>query len=263
MASELDQIYNILKTIWDIFKWTWWAFLFGWLMILKVRWKKWPIEAEIIEKRGNNLIKTNDRAGKYSDPFTNITGYKLMKSKDTIPVVNYDWILHNSFKPTNFFERLVNILRGNTGTIFFFKYGTKQYKPIIIKNGTNTKKVLQEIKDNEGNSSMIYVYEQFDPRHHLGALDFEVVDWDNMNFMVQEQRASIMRRQKQGEWMKQFVIPIVIIGASVIFGIVMIKYGYDYAISLKGTTSSQNQQATTTKATTPNIPIISDILPGQ
>jgi len=260
MASGLDTVYNIIMTFWEIIKWTWWLFICAWLFYLKVRWENWPLDAVIIEKRGNNLIRTNDRAGKYTDAYTNITGYRLMKAKDTIPVVNFEWILHYSFKPTNIFERFVHILRGDSGSIFFFKYGTKQYKPIYIKNNKERKRILQEIKDKEGNPIFINIYEQFDPRKHLGALDFEVVDWDNMNFMIQEQRASIMRRQKQGEWVKQILIPMVIIGASVILSIVMIKYGYDYAINLK---SSSSINPVEEKATTPNIPFIGDIIPGK
>lgn len=261
MASGIDTIFEIITTFWNVLKWTWWLFIAGWLGFLKVKWKAWPLDAVIIEKRGNNLIRTNDRAGKYTDPYTSITGYKLMKAKDTIPVINFEWILHYAYKPTNFFERLVNILRGNAGSIFFFKYGTKQYKPIYIKRNGISVRNLQEIKDKDGNPIFINIYEQFDPRKHLGALDFEVVDWDNMNFMIQEQRASIMRRQKQSEWLKGFLVPILIVGATVIFSIVMIKYGYDFAINLKGGTPSNTQADK--PATAPNIPIISDIFPGQ
>jgi hypothetical protein len=264
MATGLDTIYEIILTFWDVIKWTWWLFIVVWLIVLKVKWKNWPLDAVIIEKRGNNLIRTNDRAGKYSDPYTNITGYRLMKAKDTIPVLNFEWILHYSYKPTNLFERLVHLLRGNVGSVFFFKYGTKQYKPIYIQKNRESKRILQEMKDKDGNPIFINIYEQFDPRRHLGALDFEVVDWDNMNFMVQEQRASILRRQKQGEWVKQFLIPILIIGASIIFCIIMIKYGYDFAINLKSSGTSNNQPDAEKPATVPNIPIISDILnPGQ
>ena len=35
-----------------------------------------------------NHIKTNDRVGKYIDKYTGLIGYKFMKTKDTIPVVD-------------------------------------------------------------------------------------------------------------------------------------------------------------------------------
>jgi hypothetical protein len=263
MASTLDTVFNIITTIWDVFKWTWWLFIVGWLVALKVKWKSWPLEAIIIEKRGNNLVKTNDRAGKYSDKFTNITGYRLLKAKETIPVINFEWILHNNYKATSLLEKFVHMLRGDAGTIFFFKYGTKQYKPVYIKNNQKSKRLLNELKDKDGNSVIIKVYEQFDPRRHLGALDFEVVDWDNMNFMVQEQRASIIRRQKQGEWVKQYLIPILIIGATIIFCIIMIKYGYDFAMDLKTSSTSNNNPPAEQPATVPKIPIIGDLIPGK
>ena len=75
--------------------------------------------------------------------------------------------------------------------------------------------------------------EQFDPRKHLGALDFQVIDWDNMNFLVQEQRQTYERRQKQKGFWKEVVIPLVIIVMSALVSIIMIKFSYDYAVALK------------------------------
>ncbi len=79
--ATLDIIFNAFMTFWDILKWTWWILFIGWMFFLKVKWKNFPLEAIIIEKRGDNLIKTNDRLGKYTDPFTSVTGYRLLKSK--------------------------------------------------------------------------------------------------------------------------------------------------------------------------------------
>lgn len=235
--------------------------LYGWPFILliiiiafKIKWRNWPVEVIIIEKRGNNLIKTNDRAGKYVDNYTGLTGYRLQKNKETIPIVNYEWVMHNVAKHTTIFDRFVHLLRGDIGTLFLFKYGAKQYKPIWITQNSQRKEVLKEIRDANNQPILISIYEQFDPRKHLGALDFQVIDWDNMNFLVQEQRASFERRQKKKDFLKQVLIPL---AALVIVGlvcIIMIKFSYDYAIAMKGAT-------VTAPAKSPDIPIISNIIP--
>ena len=157
------------STLTIILQWSEYILLYGWplilalwFIILKIVHKKWPVEAIIIEKRGENLIKTNDRAGKYYDSFTGITGYKLQKSKDTVPVINYDWVLHNVVKPTTLFEKLNKFLRPDIGTLFLFRYGSKQYKPIKIAVKGNIKTNYQEVKDEEGNPVYISVYQQFE-----------------------------------------------------------------------------------------------------
>lgn len=257
MASGLESVMDIFQTIKFILVWFWWAILLVWVGFLKFKWKNWPIEAVIIEKRGENLIKTNDRCGRYKDPYTGMTGYKLMKSKDSVPVVDFNIVLHNNAIHTNMLERFVNLIRGNSGTIFLFRYGSKQYKPIRINQ---TGKVhLEEVKDKDGNPVMINMYKPLDPRNVLGVLDFEVVDWDNMNQMVQEWKATIERRQKSKEFWKQIVIPAIIIGATVIFSIVMIKFGYDFAMNLKGSSAPAPADKPAEK---PNIPIINDVIPG-
>jgi len=257
--STFIETFDIVKTI---FLYGWPFFILIWLFALKIRWKNWPVDVVIIEKRGDNLIKTNDRAGKYTDPYTKVTGYRLQKSKDSIPVVNYDWVLHNVPLATTFFERIVNIIRPNIGTLFFFRYGSKQYKPIKIGEGKDVKEVFQEMKDKEGNLIYTKIYQQFDPRDKLGALDFEVVDWDNMNFMVQEQRASMERRQKKGEFLKQILIPLGIIAVAALVCIIMIKFSYDYAIQMKNTNPGSYAPPQNTPAEAPNIPVISDLIPG-
>ena len=239
--------------------WFWWLIIICIALWMKQRYKNWPVEAIIIEKRGSNLIKTNDRAGRYVDPYTGDTGYKLQKTGDTVPVLNYDWVLHNISAPTTIFDRIVNLLRGNIGTIFLFKYGSRQYKPVSIKENGKSKIVYQEVKDDKGNSIWINVYQPFDPRDKMGALDFEVVDWDNMNFMVNEQRASIMRRQKKSEFLMKYVIPLAIIGASVIVCIIMMKFSYDASVNMPSPSAAPVVQG---PATVPNIPIISSVMPG-
>lgn len=257
---------DLITQAWEIIKFIllyfWWAILLLWVFILKIRYKKWPIDVVIIEKREKNLIKTNDRAGRYVDPYTGITGYRLQKAKDTIPIINYDWALHNAAVATTVTERIVNLLRGNVGTLFLFRYGSKQYKPLktMVKGTLKTEYI--EIKDEKDQPVYIKIYQPFDPRDKLGILDFEVVDWDNMNFMVQEQRASVERRKKKGEWLKQIIVPIALMAITAIVCIIMIKFGYDYA------TNMASAKATPEKAEPPNIPVIGDILnpsqnPGQ
>ena len=251
----IDTIFQSFETVWLIFLYGWPFMLLVWIFILKMRWKAWPVDVVLIEKRGNNLVKTNDRAGKYEDPYTQMTGYRLQKAKDTIPVVNYDWVLHNVAVNTTLFERFVNLIRGNIGTLFLFRYGSKQYKPIVIKiRGQSTQK-LTEVKDKDGKPILVNIYEQFDPRIYLGALEFEVVDWDNMNFMVQEQRASFERRKRKGEFLKQILIPLGAMAIAALVSILMIKFSYDYAIAMRGAAPPQ-------AAEQPNIPVVSDIVPG-
>lgn len=255
----LDTITQIIETLKFILIWFWWALILLWVGYCKVRWKNWPIEAIIYEKRGDNLVKTNDRAGRYIDPYTKITGYKLQKAGDTIPVVNFDAVLHNNAKHTTLFERFVNLIRGNAGTIHLFRYGSKQYKPIKISLPQGGEKMeWKEVIGEDGQPVIIAVYKQLDPRSVLGSLDFEVVDWDNMNQMVLEWKASIERRQKSKEFWKQIVIPAIIIAATVIFSIVMIKFGYDYAVNIKGA----SPKPANAPAEKPNIPVIGDLLPG-
>ena len=258
--SVIAFISEAFTTIKIIFLYGWPFILLAWIFILKNKWKNWPVEAIIIEKRGDNLIKTSDRAGKYIDPYTKMTGYRLQKSKDSIPVVNYDWVLHHVPVATTFFERIVNLIRPNIGTLFFFRYGSKQYKPIKIREEKNVKITYQEFKDKDGNPIYNQIYQQFDPRDKLGALDFEVVDWDNMNFMVQEQRASMERRQKKGEFLKQILIPLGLMLVAALVCIIMIKFSYDYALEFKN--SNPSSYSTPSPAEVPNIPIINDLVPG-
>ena len=221
------------KTLQLIFTYGWPFILLIVIFIQKSSWKKWPIEAVIIEKRGDNLIKTNDRVGRFFDKTTDQTFYKLKSTGDTIPVYNFDWVLHNNAVSTNFLEKYISMLRGNAGTVFLFKYGSKQYKPINVGEG-NLERKFAPVKNDRGESVYSYQYVQVDPRDQVGALDFEVIDWDNMNFMVQEQRASIVRRQKKGEFWKQTLVPLAIIAGSVVVSIFILKFSLDAGHSLQG-----------------------------
>jgi len=229
--SAITVINSIFSTIGTILFYGWIPFLIIGLYALKKRWERFPLEAVIYEKKGDNLIKTNDRIGKRFEKDTGITYSQFLVSKDTVPMLNYDCILHTANKHTNFLEKFINLLRPTAGTVFFFRYGSKQYKPIKNKFNEDGLKLTQ-LKDKDGQSIFQYIYQQFDPRVSIGCLEFEVVDWDNMNFMVQEQRSSIVRRAKRGEFWAKTLIPIIIIGACVVIGIFILKFSADAGANL-------------------------------
>jgi hypothetical protein len=258
--AAVDVILQIFNTVWLVIKYGWWLALIVMILFIKKRNNSYPIEAVIIEKRGNNHIKTNDRVGKYIDKLTGLTGYKFMKSKDTIPVVDFDWIMHNARQDLGIFDKLYNKLWGNAGTAMFYKYGSRQYKPVKVSEEVNAKVEWKEVLDENGNPLRISVLKPIDPRDKMSGLNFEVVDWDNMNFMVQEQRASIERRKKASELWKQILLPAMIIGGAVVVAIVMLKFGYDFAVDLKSS-GATNPITPVTDPTNPNIPIIGDMLP--
>jgi len=217
-------------------KWSWWLILIVAMFVAKKRYEAYPIDVVVIEKRGANLTKTNERAGRKYDKDTSVSCYQLKKSKDTMPVFNFEWMLHNADKPMSIFEKIVSFLRPTIGTVFLLKYGSKQYKPLNFtgKENTENQLKLKELKNADGTSIFKYEYAQFDPRWVLDILDFEVVDWDNMNFMVQEQRASIMRRAGGMDWMKQIAIPAMIIAGAVIAALFILKFSADAGASLRG-----------------------------
>lgn len=170
----------------------WWLVPIIILFVYKKRLSKYPIDVTIYEKRGENIIKTNDRAGRFEDP---ISEYKLKMSKDTIPIPQYDWVLQCMHRPTNLFEKMANLLSGTIGSITLFKYSSKQYKPIRVNlnNGT-VKTMFKPIINAKGEHVYIQVYELINPVHSLSKLDFEVIDWDDINHMTQELRAIATRR---------------------------------------------------------------------
>ena len=206
------------------------------MFVAKKRYSAYPIDVVVIEKRGDNLIKTNERAGRKYDKELMVSSYQLKKSKDTMPVFNFEWMMVNADKPMSIFEKLLSFLRPTIGTVFLLKYGSKQYKPIHTKEKlkTDNQLKLKEVKNADGTSLFKYEYNQVDPRWVLDLLDFEVVDWDNMNFMVQEQRASIMRRSGGMDWLKQMAIPAMIIAGAVIAALFILKFSADAGQALRG-----------------------------
>jgi len=254
----VDSFFGTIDTLIFILKWFWWLILLIIIFIQKATWKNWVIDCVIIEKRENNLIKTNDRARKIIDA-DGLVKYQMKKSKDTMPVLNFDWILHNNNAHTNFLERYVNLLRPTIGTVFLFRYGSKQYKPIRIKEKEGLKTKWEELKDGNGNSMMINIYEQLDPRDKLKQLNFEVVDWDNMNFMVQEHRSTMDRRKSNRDKWLQVLLPLGAIALAALVVIFMMYYGYKYATDLRLSAGGQNSPPQSNQAED----LVNDIIPGK
>lgn len=169
----------------------WWLIPLSIIFFIRRKLKLFPVECIIYEKRGENIVFNRDVAGRFEEP---VTCYRLKNSKDTIPIPQYDWILQYVARPTNLFEKIANLLAGKIGTITLFKYGSKQYKPVEIRVGDKVKRMFKEVKDKQGNPIWITVYKPINVKREMGLLDFEVIDWDDINHMTQELRAIATRR---------------------------------------------------------------------
>lgn len=188
----------------------WWLIPLLGLFMMKRSLSKYPVNVIIYEKRGENIVQTNDVAGRFDKP---VTAYRLKKNKDSIPIPNYDWILQCMNRPTNFFERIASMLAGKIGSITLFKYGSKQYKPVrvTLNNGRVVQK-FKEIKDKNGEPVFITVYEPLNVKDSMNKLDFDVIDWDDMNHMTQELRAIALRRSPVKDFLERYggIIGIVV-----------------------------------------------------
>ena len=107
--------------IWTFIVATWWA----WLLLIGavVVWlimrhkKKFPLRAVIWERRGDDVIThLDDRIGRIKAD--TIIKWKFMKSKDTIPPENYNYVS--------------KCLKG-AGVAHFIKYGAGQYKIVDVR----------------------------------------------------------------------------------------------------------------------------------
>lgn len=228
--------------------------------------KRYPVDAIIYEQRDNNIVKTNDRMGRFLDQ--GIWKYKFKKTKDTLPIVNHDWIIHTIKKPMNIFESIGNFVSGGTlGTIEFFKYGSKQYKPIRMDTPQGMSIHYQELKDKKtGDTFYTEVYTQINPHKRFAEPHFEIIDWDNINFMIQEQRATDERRKAKQTWLQQYGVPLIMIGCATVaiifsfyFGTGIIQQSWATAQSNKGggTPAPAVEHATGTE-----IPIMGNIING-
>lgn len=243
---------------------SWWLIPIIFIFVYKKILGKYPIEVTIYEKRGNDVIKTNDVAGRFESP---IAEYKLKKSKDTIPIPQYDWVLQCMYKPTNIFEKISNLFSGKIGSITLFKYSSKQYKPINVKfKDGNFKKVYKPIKNNKGEDIYVSVYEPINPQLSLSKLDFEVIDWDDINHMTQELRAIALRRspllsflEKWGGWVAFILGVMIIVFAGYYYKEMMIDAGGKYMAMVQGNAPAANSPVNQTSVNS-QIPLIGDLL---
>lgn len=255
---NIAQIINLVMQIIGIIFVASPIWLVGGLWLYKKRLGKYPIEAIILERRENNLIASNDVVGKIDDKKTGLTSYRLKAAKETTQVVNYEWMVHRKLKATNMMEKAMNFLRPYEGTVFFFKYGSKQYKPINVRlpNGKITKE-FKAVQDENGNPIFIEVLNQINPHKKLANIDFEVIDWDNINFMIQEQRATDQRRRAKNSWLSQYAVPLAMIGASAVILIIAMYFSVQLAKGAGAAASASQQQAQPAK-----VPVIGNIIPG-
>lgn len=242
--SSASIIVHYIDLFGTILFYSWPFIILIWLFAVKRMWSRYPIEAVILELRGKNIIKTNDRVGKFDTlKDGGIVKYRLQKAKDTIPVFDFDWIIHNNYVANTLLEKFVAMIRGNIGTVFLFRYGSKQYKPIKPNElGEIDFSSLEEIKDKKGNTVLVNSYIPFDPRKNMTAVEFDVIDWDNINFMVQEQRATMQRRQKSKELWISIAVPAMIIAGAVLVSLFIIKFSADAGADLRAG-AGQSQQS--------------------
>ena len=240
----------------------WWLLPILFIFAYKSKLNKYPIDVVIYEKRGENLIKTSDMAGRFERP---VSCYKLKNSKDSLPIPQYDLVLQCMDKPTNIPEKFINLLRGKIGSITLFKYDSKQYKPVRVKldNGQVVEK-LKLVTNNRGEPVYINVYEYINPKKAMSKLNFEVIDWDDINHMTQELRAIAVRRSPLLEGLQKY-FPIIAITLGILALIIAGYYYKEIIISAKPAGVALETQATQNNppATAPNVPIISELIPGK
>lgn len=197
------------------------------LFAYKKRLKLFPIAAIVIERRDNNLVIKTDRIGRVNE--AGIWKYKFRKSKETIPNPDYNQIVNGTYTPSNLFEKIAFMLDAPIGFAFFYKYGSQQYKPVRIRlkdaEGNQTeqfKTVFKPTRDEYGNKVYVKQTVQISPFSKMVIPEFDIIDWDNMNFIVQEHENTDNRRKKKEDFMKKILIPAMIIGvAAVIFIVAM------------------------------------------
>lgn len=207
---------------------SWWVIPIGVLIFAKVKWSKFPISAIILEMRGDNIILTNDRIGKREDKGSGHTTYRIQKIGDVIDVLPFESILHTVFKPTNFLEYVINKLRPTVGTVHLLKYGSKQYKPVkIIRNKETHVTGFETIKDKNGQDILVERVLPFDVRKQLGVIDFQIIDWDDVNTTLNEIENSRIRRIAKWDTWAKFLLPLAIIAMTVMLAIVVIYLTYD------------------------------------
>ena len=263
VSPILTEVLWYVQTFFIYF--SWWVIPIGFLIVAKVKWSRFPIEAIILEMRGDNIIKTNDRIGKNFSKGTGHTTYLIQKMGDVIDVLPFECILHSNYKATNFLEYIINKIRPTIGSVHLLKYGSKQYKPVKIVRDKETHVTgFQTIKDINGQDIVVNRVLPFDIRNHLGVIDFQVIDWDDVNTCLNEIENSRLRRIAKWDTWAKFLLPLAIIAMAVILSIIVIYLTYDaqlqfcnapQIIQLNSTVPGQM----TAQTQTMNIPVISQM----
>ncbi len=198
-------------------------------------WSRYPIEALILEKRGESYIITNDRCGKRFDQNTGHTTYQLQKRRDVIDVLPFKTIMAKKHVNTNFLETLISKLRPTEGVVTLLNYGSKQYKPVnITQNDTGLRVedeqgnifAVEAVRDNNGNVVYQEKMKPFDLREQLPEVNFEIIDWDDVNTTLNEMENSYKRRIAARETWAKFLMPLALIGVVAIVCIVMLYLTY-------------------------------------
>ncbi len=220
----------------------------------KRRMSKYPLDVVIYELRENNLVKTNDRAGRFF--LDGIHQYKLKKAKDALPIPAYEWINHCSMVSTNIFDKIASWFQPTIGSLILYRYGSKQYKPVKIKENGVTKYVFKKLT----NGNYIKDYKPVDPKKEFQPLKFEVIDWDNMNFMVQEQRATFIRRQRIKEkWEK--LVPFMVMGL-IVFAFILSLYFSTELIKFGASGVNNQPTVETPPPTNTGVPLVGSLIPA-
>ena len=257
LTQFMDVMYGFLVYF------SWWLIPLLVGIIVYKKWNRFPIEADIYEKRNNNIIKTRDRLGRFFDKATGHTKYRLMKAKDVVDVVPFDCLMHTNYKPTNFMELIINKIRPTIGTVVLFKYGSQQYKP--IKNDIDPEKIREQLvphRDKDNQLLYTYKYEVLDPRDKLLTLNFDVIDWDDINTTMNEIADSHRRRIARRDWMVKFLMPLgmLIVTGFICFLFMYLTYNSDMTFCATNVPAPENPNQPA--QTDPKIPIVSDVLPA-
>lgn len=266
-ATVLGELLSYI-TIFLIY-FSWWVIPILFLIIAKVKWSKFPIDAIVLEKRGDNLIRTNDRIGRNYDSGTGHTTYRLLKMKDTIDVLPFDCVLHYAIKPTNILEYIINKIRPTIGSVFLLKYGSKQYKPVKVMSSNKGLLAqdekgnfisVKEMLDKDGQTIYTQNLQLFDIRDHLSIIDFQVIDWDDVNTTLNEIENSRLRRIAKWDMLGKLLLPIAIVAMAVILAIVITYLSYDSQMKFCNVPSTaQPTQPVVPSNQTMQIPIITQM----
>mgnify|MGYP001562235339 FL=1 len=130
---------------------------------------------------------------------------------------------------------------------------------------------MRQIKNVKGETVYINVYVPINPKQTMQMLDFEIIDWDDVNHMTQELRAIALRRSPLAKFLEKYAgIIAICLG---VFALIIAGYYYkdmmaDASTKAVGLINANNPNAikqtnpntNNNPATTPNIPLIGDLI---